>query len=128
MTTEQRMISGYSKTSGDHWKQAFKKDIKEKLFHAKIEYQKYAKTQQVIYLQQACNKLFSAVENKIMLKYGRKVTSYGKLREMVLSNTELTHILIEAKQIHQFYYNGDMQMSRYDAEDIFKRLLRQISN
>ena len=108
------------------WKTKFKKDIKTKFKHALLEFKKYKKTNQLIYLQQACNKLFSVVENYLMLKYKKRVRSYKRLREII--NNKDKDLLFKAVQLHYFYYNSDLQMSRYEAEDGFQVVYRQMKS
>lgn len=111
-----------------NWMLVFKKDISMKLKHADDEYNLYKNTNNLIYLQQACNKLFSAVENYLMLKYKKRVRSYSQLRELVKDNEYDIEILTEAVQLHYFFYNADLQMDRYTAENMFKIVRRKIKN
>lgn len=122
---EQRRIDKYVKP--DDWKEVFRKDIKSKLSEVRKEFKLYKKTSSIIYLQQACNKMFSYIENRLMLKYDVRVSNYGQLRELVRKNEHDTDLLLRAKSLHQFYYNAEMQMPRYDAEDNLKALLKKLS-
>jgi len=101
------------------WEQSFQKDIKGKLTHAQKEFQLYRKTDHIIYLQQAGNKLFSVVENYLMLKYHTRVKSYQQLLLLVENNTYDISLLTQVVQLHYFFYNGELQMDRLTAEKIF---------
>lgn len=100
------------------WKEEFKKDVKVKLKASEKEYKKYKQTSSIIYLQQACNKLFSAVENYLMVKYKKRVRSYKKLRSVVKGPAD-KKLLRDAAQMHYFYYNGRLQMEEFDAADYY---------
>lgn len=110
------------------WKSSFKKDIKSKLIYAQKEFQLYKKTGYVIYLQQAGNKLFSAVENYLMMKYGRRVRSYSQVLQMVDDNVYDSELVTQAVQLHYFFYNGDLQMDRYTAEKIFSIVQKKMKS
>ena len=102
------------------WKDIFKKDIRTKVKIADEEYKKFRSTKQIIYLQQAGNKLFSAVENYLMLKYEKRVKNYQILFNIVKHNEKDRIILREAAQLHYFFYNGELDMPVFEAEDFYK--------
>ena len=108
------------------WEQSFKKDISQKVIYAEKEYEDYITTGYMIYLQQAGNKLFSAVENWLMLKYKKRVRSYQELLLMVNNNSIDAFLLTQALQLHYFFYNGELQMSKREAEIVYKNVLRKI--
>ncbi len=99
-----------------------------KVNESDVEFDKYKKENKVIYLQQACNKLFSAVENFLMIKYSRRYKNYQDIKRMVSGNRVDSLLLSEAVQLHYFYYNGDLQMDRYDAETLYKEVRRKLKN
>lgn len=115
-------------TTKTQWKGIFKKDIKSKIKVSEIEYKKYKDTDKIIYLQQAGNKLFSAVENYLMLKYERRTKSYQALFNMVKHNEKDRAILREAVQLHYFFYNGELDMPIFVAEDFYKTVRNKIKN
>ena len=111
------------KTTKD-WKSYFKKDINMKLSESKREYDKYNSTGSIIYLQQASNKLFSVVENYLMIKYDNRVKSYKKL--YLMTNHADKQILFEANQLHRFFYNGDLQMETFEAKRLYMIVYNKI--
>ena len=111
-----------------NWEQSFKKDIKNKMNESKKEFDLYKKTDYVIYLQQSGNKLFSAVENYLMLKNHKRVRNYHNLLKMVMSNKNDKELLTQAVQLHYFFYNGDLHMDRYTAEEIYKIVYDKMKN
>ena len=107
------------------WKETFLEDVKNKIEYAEKEYDNYIVTGHIIHLQQAGNKLFSAVENYLMLKYDRRVKSYVKVQALSTNNADRL-LLSEAVQLHYFYYNAELQMDRYDAEVIYNEVKNKI--
>ena len=70
------------------WKKIFKEDMLQKLNESKEEFKRYKSTKKVVYLQQAGNKLFSVVENYLMIKYNVRVVSYRELKNVVNDKDE----------------------------------------
>lgn len=107
------------------WQNTFQNDIQEKIFQAKDEFHRFNQSQQLIYLQQAGNKLFSAIENFFMIKYNVRVQSYSQLRKIVLKHKKDYHLLRDAVQLHYFFYNADLTMDRIDAIHLFTDVLQR---
>jgi len=110
------------------WKKVFRKDIKIKLKESKIEFDKYKSTSSIIYLQQSCNKLFSVVENWLMLKYDNRVKSYKDLYFLIRDNKHDRRLLRNANQLHRFFYNGELQMERFEASELYLDVYNIIIN
>ncbi|MFT7616002.1 MAG: hypothetical protein ACI8Y7_000830 [Candidatus Woesearchaeota archaeon] len=110
------------------WKNEFQKDITAKMAQAKEEYSLFVKTQHIIYLQQAGNKLFSAIENFLMIKHNKKVRSYNQLQMLLKNNESDYKLLRNAVQLHYFFYNCEAQMNRLDAESLFVEVLDMFEN
>lgn len=91
------------------WKDMFKKDIRDKLRESKKEYDEYVSTNQVVYLQQAGNKLFSVVENYLMLKYNTRVRSYDDLKILVKNNSFDIKLLKKVSLLHYFFYQNEIE-------------------
>jgi hypothetical protein len=108
------------------WEKSFTKDISEKLIYAEKEFQLYQDTGYVIYLQQAGNKLFSAVENWLMLKYKKRVRSYQQLLQLIQTNQVDSLLAAQASQLHYFFYNGELQMSKQEAVILYKNVYRKM--
>lgn len=100
------------------WKSYFKKDIIKKMSESKKEYDNFKNTASIIYLQQAGNKIFSIVENYLILKYNNRVKSYKQLYHMISSKAD-KQILFEANQLHRFFYNGELQMEVFEADRLY---------
>lgn len=101
------------------WEQMFKQDIKDKLIESKKEFDVYKSTGKIVYLQQAGNKLFSVVENFMMLKYKTRVRGYQDLRELVKDNTFDKRLLSKTAQLHYFFYSGTVQGEPDEFADMY---------
>src|SRR3990170_4614321 len=94
------------------WKMVFRRDFKEKLRQIQAEYDRYKATDRLINLQQAGEKLFSAVENYLMLKYEERKYSYGALIGMKRMGGKDRVWLANAAALHEFFYNADADETR----------------
>jgi len=112
----------------NQWKNVYKKDIKFKLDFGEKEYNLYKKTGYIIYLQQSGNKLFSAVENYLQLKYNKRIKSYQDLKQIIKNNKNDKNLLTLASQLHYFFYNGDLQMDKDDAKNLYILVRDKLKN
>ena len=110
------------------WKAYSKQDFMAKIKHSHEEYNEHKRTGQVIYLQQACGKLFSAVENYLMVKYKQRRYSYGSLIQLISNNEKDRTLLNDAVQLHYFYYNGETHFLRSVADKIYTIVRRKMLN
>lgn len=108
----------------NEWKVIFRQDIKDKLRESRREYDRYKSTGKVVYLQQAGNKLFSVVENWLMVKYNVRVSSYKELRKVVRNNRYDRVLLSKVSQLHYFYYENVMRGEPEEFEDIYLEVYR----
>jgi len=108
------------------WQSKFVLDIKNKFKVANLEYEQYKQTGCIIYLQQAGNKLFSVVENYLMVKNDYRVRSYQQVLKLVENNNYDLELLTQAVQLHYFFYNGDLYMDKNTAEKIFKIVMKKM--
>lgn len=110
------------------WKNTFRKDVSEKMKAAASEYALFQKTGSTLYLQQAGNKLFSAVENYLMLKHNKKARNYQHLKQLIAHSPEDKQLLTDAVQLHYFFYNAQLQMETDEAEVFYHRVLEKMTN
>lgn len=101
------------------WRKIFVQDMRQKLHESYREYQKYKKTDRVVYLQQAGNKLFSVVENWLMVKYDSRVSSYSELKYLVRNNRNDRLLLSKVAQLHYFYYENVIRGEPWEFEEIY---------
>jgi len=101
------------------WMRIYRKDIKDKLIESKTEFTKYKATNKVVYLQQAGNKLFSVVENWIMLKYKTRVLNYQDLKSLVKDDRNNRLLLSKVAQLHYFYYQNEVMGEAWEYEEIY---------
>lgn len=102
----------------ENWKTIFKEDLKIKMREADIEYKKYKEDENnnMIHLQEACEKLYSAVENFLMAKYDKQERGYQAISYRVMNNEKDSSLLNDAVQLHYFFYNGEVSALRQIAE------------
>jgi len=101
------------------WVAMFRRDIKEKLKESKKEFDIYKRTGRVVFLQQAGNKLFSVVENWLMLKYKTRVSSYQGLKNLVKDNRNDKLLLIRVAQLHRFFYQNETMGEAWEFEELY---------
>lgn len=104
------------------WKKSFALDVENKWQLMNDEYNNYLSTSNVGYLQQACGKMFSIVENFLQLKYLYRISNYGELKALVKNNKNDYELLLESAQLHYFYYNGEVHMQKDEAEFFYKKV------
>ena len=110
------------------WQSSFNRDVKAKVKGSKQEFDNYKRTRRVLSLQQACGKLFSAVENYLMVKYQTRKRNYRSLWDMVRSDSRDRTLLQLAKQLHIFYYNGPLDIRLYEAEGYYNNVYKKMQN
>jgi len=100
---------------------AVKTNMMSMLKYSALEFKEYKKTGNIIYLQQAGEKLFNALENYI--QYINK-TRYSSMYEIKIHTKEkpLRRLLYDALNLHRFFYNGELEMTRDYAEDEYIRI------
>ena len=116
-----------TRIQSQYWKQEFRRDIHVKLQASINEYNKYKQTNNIIYLQQAGNKLFSIVEHLLMIKYDFRTKNYQKIRYIVKENEKDRELLRDVAQLHYFFYDAELQMDRKDAEDYYHDIKSRIN-
>ena len=103
----------------NEWRSVYLSDIHNKLIESKNEYNKYKQLNKIVFLQQAGNKLFSVVENFLMIKYKQRVVSYQNLRDLVRNNSFDRRLLSKVAQLHYFYYENIIRGEPEEFEDIY---------
>jgi len=106
-------------------KSIVKRNMKDMLFWANIEYSKYTKTKHTRYLQQACEKLFNAVELYLSFISNCRFYSHNAPYDVVKEKT-LLNLFDDASKLHQFFYNAENRMPAWRASNIFKSVRRRI--
>lgn len=105
----------------NEWKKIFQKDIKDKLTESYNEYEQYKLTGNIVYLQQAGNKLFSVVENWLMVKYNCRVSSYQELKKLNLRKED-RYLLSRVNHLHVFYYANVIYADPDDIENNYEEI------
>lgn len=112
----------------EEWKKVYLSDIREKLIESKREYDEYKTTKRVVYLQQAGNKLFSVVENYLMIKYKRRTNNYQELRGLISQNSFDRLLLSKVAQLHYFFYENTLRGELEEFEDIYLDVYKTMKN
>ncbi len=109
--------------------EAVKQNMLSMLKYSYIEFQEYKSTNNIIYLQQAGEKLFNSLENYIQYSNKLSVRSFYELRQLVKTKL-LKNLLYDTKRLHRFFYNAELEMDIIDAEqlylDVYKKLKSRI--
>ncbi|MFT7616097.1 MAG: hypothetical protein ACI8Y7_000926 [Candidatus Woesearchaeota archaeon] len=105
----------------EEWQQMYTSDIKEKFQESQQEFIQFQKTQRAVFLQQAGNKLFSVVENHLMLKHGKLARSYQHLKEIIKDDTEDRILLADVARLHFFFYQNELAGDIDDFEFLYER-------
>ena len=92
------------------------------LKYSKNEYNQYKKTGNIVYLQQAGNKLFNVIENYIQLINRVRAESFYEIKNLVREK-KLRHLLYDARTLHRFFYNSELEMNIEDAEELYISVL-----
>ena len=101
--------------------EAVKRNMSSMLKYSNIEFKEYKKTGNIIYLQQAGENLFNALENYIQYINKMRAESFYDIHRMVKEKS-LKKLLYETRNLHRFFYNAEFEMSRDYAEDEYIRL------
>lgn len=95
--------------------------------YSKQEYNTYKQTKNIVYLQQAGEKLFNALENYISFINKTRVEYFQQLRTMIKEKS-LVKLLYDARDLHRFFYHGTNEMIEQDANIIYQSVLNRIEN
>jgi hypothetical protein len=104
-----------------------KENIKNMMKYSKNEYQKYKKTRNIIYLQQAGEKLFNAIENYIGLANKVFVDSFYSAKQLTMRNKPLRKLLYDGRALHRFFYNSTNELDAYEAESLYIRTYKNLN-
>jgi len=97
------------------------------LKYSKQEFNKYKQTKNIIYLQQAGEKLFNVVENYI--SYINKIRiEYFKQARSLIKQKNLIKLLYDARDLHRFFYHGVNEMFEQDAKELYESVLRRVED
>jgi len=109
--------SGVVEMNKDSWIPSFRQDINSKWSAMNEEYNLYLDNNKAVYLQQACEKLFSIIENYLQIKYAYKTDSYGNLLSKVSNDDSI--FLSGAMQLHRYFYNGQTELLDLQAQQLY---------
>ena len=79
----------------------------------------------MVYLQQAGEKLFNALENYIQFVNKKRAESFYEIKNMVQEKS-LRHLLYDARNLHRFFYNGELEYNIMDAESLYVSVKKRL--
>ena len=100
-------------------KEYIKTNFMSMLHHSKEEFDKWKSLKNEVFLKQACEKVFVAIEHFVELKKNIDITKHYQFRREFRSikginiNT-MENLISKADSLHQFFYNGAMYESDYN--------------
>jgi len=89
------------------------------LQYSKIEKDKYMDTGEIIYLQQAGEKLFNALENYIQYINKVRAESFFEIKKLIVQDKPLRKLLYDARTLHRYFYNRELELEEEDAVDLY---------
>lgn len=101
--------------------QAVRRNMTSMLDYAEREFKQYKKTGDVVYLQQAGEKLFNAIENYIQYVNRMRYENFYEIQRSI-KEKPLKRLLYDARNLHRFFYNGELEMTPEYAEEEFIRI------
>ena len=104
-----------------------KENMKNMIKYSKQEFQTYKSTKDIVYLQQAGEKLFNALESYLSFIYKTRVEYYQQLRLMIKEKS-VVKLLYDARDLHRFFYHGTNEMIEQDAVELYESVLGRIEN
>lgn len=99
-------------------KEYIKDNFKSMLSHSKEEFNKWKHNKNEIFLKQACEKVFVAIEHFVELKKNIDITKHYQFRREFrtikgINRNTIDTLSFKADALHQFFYNGKMYESDY---------------
>ena len=101
-------------------------NMKNMVGYSRKEFAEYKRSGDVVLLQQAGEKLFSAVENYISLKFDVAIISFYDAKSLVNKDKKWRDLLYDARDLHKFFYNGEGEMSLERAEKLYNSVLGRL--
>ena len=104
-----------------------KENMLNMLKYSKEEYKQYKSTKNIIYLQQAGEKLFNVIEgylsfiNKVRIEYFQQAR--GLIKEKSLAK-----LLYDTRDLHRFFYHGTNERLESEANELYQSVLNRIEN
>jgi len=91
-----------------------KENMKNMIKYSKQEFNTYKSTKDIVYLQQAGEKLFNALENYIQFINRVEAFSFYGIKNLIKEKS-LRRLLYDGKDLHRFFYRGENEMTVDDA-------------
>ena len=106
-------------------------NMKGMMKYSKQEYEEYKTTKKQIYLQQACEKLFSALNNYVEIINNTRVSGSPDVKRLVVKEKSLAELYYVCLGLHRYFYTGDYDVDVTFIEkkylDSYKKLQKRIT-
>jgi len=82
-------------------------NMKGMMKYSRREYDQYKSSKNQIYLQQACEKLFSALNNYIEIVNNTRISGAPDVKRLVVKEKSLAELYYDCLGLHRYFYTGD---------------------
>jgi len=103
-------------------------NAKEMLKHSKLEYTQYEKTGEIVYLQQAGEKLFNAFSRYLEIKYNVITTNHDDIRMLSTRDQRNFDLMSKMDALHEFFYHGGMSEAHGYAKKTYNEVVKSLEN
>ena len=105
--------------------EAVKQNMLNMIKASKQEFDRYKSTKDIVLLQQAGEKLFNALENYIQFVNKNMAGSFYEIKGLIKEKS-LRKLLYDAKDLHIFFYRGELEMNKEDVIDLYLNVRNRI--
>ena len=105
--------------------EAVKENMYRMMKYSKEEHAKFKSTDNVVWLQQAGEKLFCALENYIQYLHQIQTGSFEETKNLVREKA-LRNLLYRARDLHRFFYNERNEMNIEDADELYEEVYKKV--
>lgn len=96
------------------------------LKYSKLEYNKYKSTKDIVYLQQAGEKLFNVIEGYISIINKIQIMSFFQAKKLTIQEPSLRRLLYDGRTLHRFFYNALNELDENEACKLYESVLNRI--
>lgn len=104
-----------------------KENMLNMLKYSKEEYKIYKQRKDIVYLQQAGEKLFNVIEGYISVINNIQIQSFQQARGLIKERS-LTKLLYDCRTLHRFFYNSTNELLEQEADMFYNSVLSRIES
>ena len=102
-----------------------KENMSSMLRYSKEEYKQYKLSKNIIYLQQAGEKLFNVIEGYLSFVNKVRIEYFQQARGLIKEKT-LAKLLYDSRDLHRFFYHGTNERLEFEADELYQSVLKRI--